>query len=218
MSGDDGRRPTRDRADDRIGTGRWGSEMGEDGKARQRGALVVEWRPGRSSAIRWSVLGVAVTLVGVVMFASPSILRAGPAGGTFRFGVVDVLLVIALTLLLVLGHEAIHGLAMLGFGARPRFGAILVGGVLPALYATAEGHRFTRGRYLTVAVAPAISVSLLGFLACLGPWAGYLIVPLAVHLGGCIGDGVAGWRALREPPGTTCEDMRDGIRFHRMPA
>ncbi len=192
--------------------------MDDGWKAGRQGAVVVDWRPGPSSAIRWSVLGVAVMMVGVVMFAFPSILRAGPAGGTFRIGVVDMLLVIGLTLLLVIGHEAIHGLAMLGFGVRPQFGAILVGGVLPALYATAEGHHFTRGQYLTVAMAPAIAVSLLGFVACLGPWAGYLIVPLAVHLGGCVGDGVAGWRALREPPGTECEDMRDGIRFHRMPA
>jgi hypothetical protein len=60
------------------------------------------------------------------------------------------------------------GLVLLGFGARPRFGAILIGLVLPAVYATAEGHHFTRGQYLTVAVAPAIVISVLGFVAC--PW------------------------------------------------
>lgn len=129
-----------------------------------------------------------------------------------------MLLVVALTALLVVAHEAIHGLVMLRSGARPRFGATLVGRVMPAVYATSEGHRFTRGQYLAVAAAPAVAVSVLGFLACFGPWAGYLIVPLAVHLGGCVGDGFAGWRALREPPGTECEDLRDGIRFHRMPA
>ena len=175
-------------------------------------------RPGSSAAVSWTVLGAAVTVLGVGLFAFPSILRAGPAGATFQIGLVDILLVVALTAVLVVVHEAIHALVMLGFGARPRFGAILVGRVLPAVYATAEGHHFTRGQYLTVAAAPAVAVSVLGFVACLGPWAGWLIVPLAVHLGGCIGDGSACWRALREPSGTECEDLRDGIRFHRMPA
>jgi hypothetical protein len=154
-------------------------------------------------------------VLGLGLFAFPSILRAGPAGGTFQIGLVDVLLVVGITMLLLIAHEAIHGVAMLAFGARPRFGAILVGGVMPALYATCDGHRFTRGQLLAVAAAPAVVVSVLGFVACLGPWAGLLIVPLAVHLGGCVGDGFAGWRALREPPGTECEDLRDGIRFHR---
>ena len=163
------------------------------------------------------MLGVAVTVAGIVLFALPSILRVGPAGGSFQIGPLDLLLVVALTVLLVIAHEGIHGLVMLGLGAQPRFGAMLVGRVMPAMYATAEGHRFTRGQYLTVAAAPAVTVSVLGFLACLGPWAGWLVVPLAVHLGGCVGDGFAGWRALREPPGTECEDLRDGIRFHRLP-
>jgi hypothetical protein len=63
-----------------------------------------------------------------------------------------------------------------------------------------------------------VAISALGFVACFGPWAAYLIVPLAIHLGGCVGDGFAILRALREPSTTTCEDLRDGIRFHRMGA
>jgi hypothetical protein len=137
---------------------------------------------------------------------------------SFRIGLLDVLLVVALTALVVIAHEAIHGLVMLCFGARPRFGAMLVSRIMPALYATSAGHRFTRGEYLTVAAAPAVTISVLGFWSCFGPWAGYLILPLAFHLGGCVGDGFAGWRVLREPPGTECEDLRDGIRFHRMRA
>jgi Putative zincin peptidase len=184
-------------------------------QSRQQALDVVEWRPGRSSAVTWTVLGAGVMALGLGLFAFPSILRAGSAGGTFQIGLVDIVLVVALTVLLVIGHEAIHGLAMLCFGARPSFGTILVGGVVPAVYATAEGYRFTRSRFLAVAAAPAVVISVLGLMACLGPWAGYLIVPLAIHLGGCVGDGFAGWRVLREPPGAVCEDLRDGIRFYR---
>jgi hypothetical protein len=177
---------------------------------------VVDWRPGGSEAVTWSVVGAAVTVAGLPLFALPSIVRAGSAGASFRIGLVDVLLVLALTAMLVIAHEMIHGLVMRGFGARPHFGAVLVGRVMPALYTTSEGHRFTRGQYLTVAAAPAVAISVLGFCACFGPWGGYLIVPLAFHLGGCVGDGFAGWRVLRESPGTQCEDLRDGIRFYRM--
>jgi hypothetical protein len=61
-------------------------------------------------------------------------------------------------------------------------------------------------------------MSALGFVACFGLWAAYLIGPLAIHLGGCAGDGFAILCALREPSTTTCEGLRDGIRFHRMGA
>lgn len=134
-----------------------------------------------------------------------------------RISLLDVLLVVAITLLVVIAHEAIHGMVMLGFGARPRFGATLVGRVLPAIYATAAGHQFTRSQYLAIAMAPGTLVSGLGLWACFGPWAGYLILPLALHLGGCVGDGFAAARVLHEPAGTQCEDLIDGIRFHHLP-
>jgi hypothetical protein len=159
----------------------------------------------------WSVAGIVLTVLGLPLFASPSILRACSAGVTFRVGLVEILLVVILTTLLLIAHEGIHGLVMLLFGARPRFGATLVGGTMPALYATSERHRFTRGQYLIVAAGPAVVISLLGFWACFSPWIGYL----ALHLGGCVGDVFAFWRVLREPPGTECEDLRDGIRFYR---
>jgi hypothetical protein len=145
----------------------------------------------------------------------PSMFR-GVARGSVTVSLFDVVLVVALTLLLVIAHEAIHGMVMRVFGARPRFGATLVGRILPAVYATAAGHRFTRSQYLAVALAPAVLVSGLGLWACFGPWAGYLILPLALHLGGCVGDGFAARRVLHEPTGTRCEDLVDGIRFHHL--
>lgn len=157
-------------------------------------------------------------VVGLPVFALPSVLRAGGAGVAFQISLLDVLVVLAVTAILVAAHEAIHAVVMFLFGARPRFGTVLVGGIMPAVYTTAEGHRFSRGQYLAVGAAPAVVITLLGFLACFGPWGGYLIVPLAVHLGGCVGDGFAVWRVLREPPRTKCEDLKDGIRFHRVGA
>jgi len=178
---------------------------------------VVDWRPGQAEAMVWNIVAIVLIAAGLPLFALPSILRAGPGSASFQIGLANVLLVVAITGLLLLVHEGIHGLVMLAFRALPTFGVVLVGRVLPALYATSVGHRFSRGQYLTVAAAPAVVISVLGFLLCFGPWGGYLIVPLAIHLGGCVGDGFACWRVLRERPGTEFEDLRDGIRFHRKP-
>ena len=179
------------------------------------GQDIVDWRPGSASAVTWNVVGVVVALLGLPLFALPALLRAGPGGGSFRVGIPQILFVAALAVVLMAVHEAIHGVVMRSFGARPRFGATLVARVAPALYTTSEGHRFTRGQYVTVALAPALLISLLGLAAASQPWGAYLVVPLAIHLGGCVGDGFATRRVLSEAPGTRCEDLPDGIRFHR---
>ena len=179
---------------------------------------VVDWRPGRGEATIWNVVAIVLIAFGLPLFALPSVLRHGPGGASFRIGLTEVVLVVGLTALLLVVHEGIHGLVMLGFRARPSFGVVLVGGAMPALYATSPGHRFSRGQYLTVAATPAVVISVLGFLLCFGSWGGYLIVPLAIHLGGCVGDLFACGRVLRERPDTEFEDLRDGIRFHRRAA
>jgi hypothetical protein len=166
----------------------------------------------------WNIVAIILTAIGLPLFALPTVLHVGSGGARFQIGLADVLLVVALTAVLLVIHEAIHGLVMLAFGARPTFGVVLVGKSLPALYATAAGHRFSRAQYLTVAAAPAVAISVVGFLLCFELWGGYLIVPLAIHLGGCVGDGFATWRVLRAPLGTEFEDLRDGIRFHRTTA
>ncbi len=91
----------------------------------------------------------------------------------------------------------------------------MVARVMPALYATSVGHLFTRPQYFVVAVAPAVLISTIGFALCFGGLTGYLLVPLAIHLGGCVGDGGAVLQLMRELPGTLCEDLKDGIRFFR---
>lgn len=162
----------------------------------------------------WNVFAIVFVAGGLVFFSLPIVLRIGPSGATGRVSLPGVALVILITALLVIVHEAIHGTAMRSFGAHPKFGVVLVGQVMPALYATSEGHLFTRFQYLVVALSPAVIISVLGFLACFSQWAGYLVIPLAVHLGGCAGDAAATWQVTRKPSGTLFEDLRDGLRFH----
>jgi hypothetical protein len=181
-------------------------------------ASTVEWRPGRAAAVLLNVLAVPLLLAGLAGFlwlAAPHL----ASSGRLVFGMLDLLrlllLTVALTVLLFVAHEGLHGLMMAAFGARPRFGALMIGGVAPALYTTAPGHSFSRAQYLAVAVTPAIVLSGLGALTCLTAVGPLLVVPLSIHLSGCVGDLAATFRLLREPPKTRCEDLRDGIRFHR---
>src|SRR5260370_27546866 len=149
-------------------------------------AEVVEWRAGRGEATICNVVAIVLTGLGLPLFAVPSVLRNGPGGASFRIGLTETLVVVALTALLLVVHEGIHGLVMLAFRARPSFGVVLVGGAMPALYATSVGHRFSRGQYLTVAAAPAVIISVVGFLLCFGPCGGYFILPVAIHLRGWV--------------------------------
>src|SRR5712691_6470733 len=90
-------------------------------------AEVVDWRPGHTEAMIWNVVAIVLIAAGLPLFALPSILRAGPGSASFQIGLANVVLVVALTVLLLVVHEGIHGLVMLAFRARPTFGVVLVG-------------------------------------------------------------------------------------------
>ncbi len=78
----------------------------------------IEWRPGSAEVSVWSVVGVLVTLFGLPLFSTPTLIQRG-GSVSIRIGFLELLLIIALTVLLAVLHEAIHGLVMRGFGARP---------------------------------------------------------------------------------------------------
>lgn len=179
---------------------------------------VVEWRPDRATAVLWNLLAVPMLLGSLLLFLRLATLRLGTSGSAVLRPLdllVFLLLMLAVTAVLLGAHEGLHGLVMAGFGARPRFGALMIARLVPALFTTAPGHLFTGAQYLTVALTPAAVISTLGALACLTPVGLYLVVPLSIHFAGCIGDFAASLRLLREPRGTLYEDLRDGIRFHR---
>jgi hypothetical protein len=125
----------------------------------------VEWRPDRTAAVVLNLVAVPLLLAGLVLFLRLATLRL-PASGHAVFGLWDVLLftvvTVLLTALLLAVHEGLHALAMRAFGARPRFGALMIAGVAPALYTTAPGHRFSRAQYLAIGLTPAAVVSVLG--------------------------------------------------------
>jgi putative zincin peptidase len=179
---------------------------------------VIEWRPNLAIALLWNLLAVPMMLGSLLLFFRLATLPLG-ASGRAVFRPMDLLLILLVTVVvtaaLLAAHEGLHGLVMAGLGARPRFGALMIARMVPALFTTAPAHLFTRPQYLAVALTPAATISALGALACLTPVGLYLVVPLAIHFAGCVGDFSASLRLLGEPRGTLCEDLRDGIRFYR---
>jgi hypothetical protein len=128
---------------------------------------------------------------------------------------VNIALTLALILALSAAHEGVHGLAMMAFGARPTFGILKSGRVPWGFYTTSPGRRFTRRRYLIVALAPLAVIAPLGIPLCWSPIGGDLWFPFAVHLGGCIGDLTIAWHVLSGPREIFCEDLADGVRLWR---
>ncbi len=174
---------------------------------------MTEWIPGSRTAIVWNVAGLGIAALGIAIF---SLTYAAAHGGeaSVMIGVAEMAgPFLVFTALLPL-HELIHGLSMRAFGARPTYGAGVLGKVVPYLYCTAPGHLFTRTQFIAVALAPFVVISLVGMLwVVYGPAGGWLVVPLGFHVGGCIGDFTATALILTKPRGTLVEDLRTGMRF-----
>jgi hypothetical protein len=178
-----------------------------------------EWKPDRSTLLAWTILTVPITVVGLLAYWWAALGGQLPGlGFSGSVGLGEILVVLAATFGLLVVHEAVHGLLMLAFGARPEFGLLKIEGAWAGFYTTAAGHLFSRRQYLLVSLAPFAVLSPLGLAACLLPFGAYLVIPFTVHLAGCIGDLTIVWHVLRQPPGTLCEDLRDGTRFWRVRA
>jgi hypothetical protein len=183
------------------------------------GYIADEWKPSRSTLLGWSIMAVPMSIVGVVAYELAALggkLPGSEFSGSVGLG--EILLVLALTFGLACVHEAVHGVVMLAFGARPEFGVLKIEGTWAGFYTTAAGHRFGRRQYLAICLAPFALLSPLGLLACQLPFGAYLVFPFTVQLAGCVGDLTIVWHVLRVPSDTLCEDLRDGTRFWRVQA
>jgi fatty acid desaturase len=175
-----------------------------------------EWKPSRTEAVAMSVIGMVLTVVGGVGFLWLRTQVSQTAGLTFGGLelIVGILGAVVLTLLLSVIHELVHGVAVKLLGGRPSYGAGMMHKLLPYFYCTAEGHRFTRGQFAVVALAPFVVVNLAMAAALASPWGWWFVVPAALHLGGCVGDLWMVAVVAKQPRGTLVEDQRDGVRFH----
>jgi hypothetical protein len=172
-----------------------------------------EWHPTRTTWILWMILGLPILYVGAVVYTLAALHgeTQRSVSGTLDMGQLIVVVLLCFGLMWV--HEGVHGIFMLAFGARPQFGMLRTGLLPYAFYATDPGHRFARRQYLAVSLAPLAILGLLGIPLCMLPFGGYLVVPFALHLAGCIGDIGISRHVLQGPPTVICEDLRDGVRF-----
>ncbi len=126
------------------------------------------------------------------------------------------LMVVGLVLAFPL-HELAHGLAIRAVGALPRYGAKVVGRVMPVLYATcAEPLR--RPQYAIVILAPtvALNLALAVLMACLPAIGLALFMAAAVNTAGAIGDWWIILRLLRMPSGTWVQDHPSEVGFRQL--
>ncbi len=159
-----------------------------------------------------NVVGLALMGLALVLFLAwarlwqPAVtslkMRIGQMTGT--------LIAIPLTIVL---HELTHGLALRGYGARPKYGVIWQQGMF---YATAAGYAFRRNAYLVIALAPLVGLSLVGMALLMFPlaeWLAWVIaICAALNVGSAIGDMWLVRVALGYPSSAYIVDEKDGVR------
>lgn len=183
-----------------------------------RTSTTIDWQPGRRTLAIWNGLALALLALGLILFSVIHAVANDAAGfslegASLLFG---ILLTVVLTFVLMVMHEGIHGLVMKRFGAVPSYGAMVMSKLVPVFYCTAPGARFTRRQFTAIALAPALAITIVCAVAiAFVPRGGWLVVPAAMHLGGCIGDFGMTAIVARQPPGTMVEDVKTGMRFHR---
>ncbi len=116
-------------------------------------------------------------------------------------------------------HEAAHGVAFMGLGARPRFGAKLKTRFGPVFYASAPGSCLSRSGYLVVGLAPALGLTVLLLAVIAVAPAGGLIgsaafMAVVLNVGGSAGDAMMMRTVLTYPANARFEDTADGFTVY----
>jgi len=101
---------------------------------------------------------------------------------------IPILLTILTAVLVLVGHEALHGVGFLAFGGRPKFGAGIRGAV-PYFFATCPAKRFSWGSTLVIGALPLVAIDLVALaFAGYGPLVVPAMLAFAVNTAGAVGD------------------------------
>jgi hypothetical protein len=189
------------------------------------------WILDRRKSLGMTLGSIVLTVAGLFLFGGLSSMlgsagdmkfemtpQQAESGRAFQILILLLVGVVVLYAFILLFHEACHFAAARFVGGRPRFGAKFVTWFFPVLYVTAPGFWMSRKQYLIFAMTPTVVVNVLGTLLMLPPWPGrvFLILPMALHLGGCIGDWWMTCTILLKPRDTQFEDTPEGFNFRRM--
>jgi hypothetical protein len=118
-----------------------------------------------------------------------------------------VLLLPTVTILVIVVHELLHGLALRVLGYRVSYG---IAPHLGAAYAAAFGQFLPRRHMLPVALTPLVGLTLLLVPLLTVPnrfVVGGALLALLINSSGAVGDIYAVWRTLRMPRGTLFYDI-----------
>lgn len=129
------------------------------------------------------------------------------------------------SLIIIIGvlplHEWVHGMLIRFWGYRPRYGAkwIEINKYIRLpylLYATTDKAYFNRFQFITIALAPLIAITTVGFfLIALLPY-GYTLTicsALIMNGSGAVGDIWMTWLTLKSHPQALIKDEADAIRI-----
>lgn len=177
-----------------------------------------EWIPDTRMSLLMNLAALAISIITLIPLSVLYGIRHNNRASVELSGwgfLVAIVVTVALTGVALAIHEWIHALAVRRAGGTPTYGAKMIGKVMPVFYVTSEGQLFTRSQFMTIALAPLVVLSVVfAALIAFAPFGGWLLLPAALHTGGCIGDIVMAWKAWRERPGTLVEDRITGLRFY----
>jgi hypothetical protein len=153
----------------------------------------------------------AIIVFGMLFFGWAALFgRLSMAPG---YGINYLFTLLAAIVIMLAAHEAVHGLSMALFGARPRFGVLWQAMML---YTTAPGHAFRRNEYVVVITSPFVALSLLvlmGVLVVNPPVALLLAAMATLNAAGAVGDLWILSVVLRYPSAAYVVDEQDGMRI-----
>ena len=111
---------------------------------------------------------------------------------------------------MIVVHEAIHGLVFAFWGGKPYFGAKLP----VAFFCGAKNQIFRRNAYVVVGLAPLVVITVAGIvLTLVAPGlAAYVLLGTVGNVSGAAGDVWAVFRILRQPAHMLVEDTESGYR------
>jgi hypothetical protein len=172
----------------------------------------------RQTAIEWTGLGTAGFVVSLFVLGGLYTVVTGQFDLSISVdaenlgsAAVGGLLVLLLSAGTIVVHELLHGVAMKYYGGEPRYGAGVTHFVLPYAYATTDTE-FTRNQFIVTALTPLVVITAVGVPLMLLLELPVLVVPLALNVGGAVGDLWMVRLLLRYPADVDVVDDVTGLR------
>ncbi len=178
--------------------------------------MVQLWERSRAAEVLLGLAGLLAFPVTALLLGWLYLSTHASPGHIGFSGSVGILLLVAVLLaacaVTAIVHEAIHALAMLLVGHKPRLHFETT--PYPLLSLDRQEAPYGRGKFVLVELAPAVLLTAaLVVGVATGPLAGWLIVPAAFHLTACKMDIAYSIVALRQPAGSQCRIGENGLEL-----